>query len=201
MRAWVLLLVSAIAASPVSAQQTSDAEDARRRAQFEQRKHDFDYLLGEWSFEAQHAEWGSGGGYWTAVRLPTGNGSHILDEYRVVDDAGETIYVSSTLRAYNIVSGLWELVSADEGGGLQDFGTARKVGDEMHIEQRFGVAYGQPELWRIRYHDIRPDAFSWTADRSLNDGATWQRNYLQIEARRIGPARLLEPLTRAPAKN
>ena len=193
MRAWLLLLVGTIAASPVAAQ-TSDADDARRWAQFEERKHDFDYLLGEWRFTARSAEWGDGGGYWTAVRLPTGNGSHILDEYRVVDEASETIYVSSTLRAYNVASGLWELVSADEGGGLLDFGTARKVGDEMHIEQRFGVAYGEPELWRIRYYNIRPDGFSWTADRSLDDGATWQRNHLQIEAQRIGPARSLEPL-------
>ena len=201
MRAWLLFLVGTFAVSPTSAQVTTDADDARRRAQFEERKHDFDYLLGEWRFTTRSAVWDAGGGYWTAVRLPTGNGSHILDEYRMVDDTGETTYVSSTLRAYNAASGLWELVSADEGGGLQDFGTARRVGDEMHIEQRFGVAYGAPELWRIRYYNIRSDGFSWTADRSLDDGATWQRNHLQIEARRIGPARSLEPLARAPAGN
>jgi hypothetical protein len=51
-------------------------------------------------------------------------------------------------------------------------------------------------LWRIRYYDIRPDGFSWVADRSLDDGVTWERNYLRIEARRIGPARSLEPLAR-----
>lgn len=196
MRTWTLILTALATASPAAAQQTSDAENARRMAQFEERKHDFDYLLGEWRFDAQHAEWGAGSGYWTAVRLPTGNGSHILDEYRVVGEDGKTLYVSSTLRAYNAASGMWELVSADEGGGLQDTGTARKVGDEMHIEQRFGVAYGASDLWRIRYYNIGPDGFSWTADRSLDAGATWQRDYLQIEARRIGPARSLEPLAR-----
>jgi hypothetical protein len=90
-------------------------------------------------------EWGEASGFWTAVRLPTGEGSHILDEYRVVADGGETLYVSTTLRAFNATTRQWDLVSAERGTGLQDTGTARKVGDEMHIDQRFG-----PSLGRIR---------------------------------------------------
>lgn len=189
-----LLLVAGLTASPAWSQQTDRTE--RTDVEFEERKGDFDYLLGEWRFTAQHAEWGEGSGYWTAVRLSSGAGSHILDEYRMVGQDGETIYLSTTLRAYNQSSGLWELVSAEQGGGLQDTGTARKVGDEMHIEQRFGVASGSPSLWRIRYYDIRPDGFSWVADVSMDEGATWQREYLKIQAHRIGPARSLEPLAR-----
>jgi hypothetical protein len=73
-------------------------------------------------------------------------------------------------------------------------GTGRKVGDEMHIEQRFGVMSSQPSLWRIRYFDIGPARFSWTADRSTDDGRTWTRGYLKIEARRIGPPRTMGPI-------
>jgi hypothetical protein len=82
------------------------------------------------------------------------------------------------------------------GGGLQDTGTGQRRGSEVHIEQTFGVASGRPSRWRIRYHSIEPDRFSWVADRSTDGGVTWTPEYQKIEARRIGPARELAPLTR-----
>ncbi|MBA3885841.1 MAG: hypothetical protein H0X67_08920 [Acidobacteria bacterium] len=90
-------------------------------------------------------------------------------------------------------------IGSEPGTGLQDFGTAKRVGDEMHIEQTFGVAGGTPSIMRIRYYNIRPDAFSWAGDRSTDGGKTWGKNHLTIEARRIGPARTLP--SRAPARN
>jgi hypothetical protein len=69
----------------------------------------------------------------------------------------------------------------------------------MRIEQRFGVAAGGTSaILRIRYHDIGPDRFSWTADRSTDAGKTWVSRYQTIEARRIGAARSMGPL--APAR-
>jgi hypothetical protein len=160
-------------------------------------KGDFDYLLGDWEFTSVSKEYGKGRGYWSAVRL--GDGADILDEYRVVGDNGDTYYVSATVRSYNAALDRWELISADKGRGLHDFGTARKSGDEMHIAQTFGVMSGKPALWRIRYYNIKPDSFSWTADRSFDDGKTWEKEHLTIETRRIGAARKLPPL--APARN
>jgi hypothetical protein len=84
------------------------------------------------------------------------------------------------------------------GNGLQDMGSAHKVGAEMHLEQKFGVMSQNPSSWRIRYYDIQPDRFSWTGDRSTDGGKTWSTKHLQIEARRLGPPRLLGPL--APAR-
>lgn len=169
--------------------------DDERRADFEAHKGDFDYLLGEWEFTADSKQYGKFRGYWSAVRLDEGQ---ILDEYRVVGDKGETYYVTTTLRNYNSALGRWELIGADAGAGLQDFGTGEKVGDEIHIEQTFGVASGTPTVMRIRYFNIRPDGFSWTADRSDDGGRTWERGFQTIEARRIGPPRSLGAL--APAK-
>lgn len=197
MRRLCAFLLLALVATPPASAQAQDAasgEAERRAARLEAHKGDFDYLLGSWRFTASSKDFGEFGGYWTAVRLATGGGAHVLDEYRVVGDDGETYFASTTLRAYNAVQDVWELVSTDRGTGLQDFGTGRQVGDEMHIEQRFGVAAGKPELWRIRYYDIRPDGFSWAADRSLDGGATWERGHMTLRATRIGPARSLEPL-------
>ncbi len=190
------LLVSMAIASLLSAQASGRRTKEQIKASYEAHQGDFDYLLGDWEFTSASREFGTGRGYWSAVRLA--EGAQILDEYRVVGDSGQTYYVSSTLRAYNAVLDQWELVSAESGTGLQNVGTAHRIGTEMHIEQKFGVMSPNPSIWRIRYYDIRPDRFSWTGDRSTDGGKTWVTDFLRIEARRIGPPRSLGPL--APAK-
>ncbi|HET8644414.1 MAG TPA: hypothetical protein VFO85_02920, partial [Vicinamibacteria bacterium] len=185
-----LLAVLAAGAPPVRAQAGKTPE--QRKASLDAHKSEFDYLLGDWEFTAESKQWGKFRGLWSAVRLDEGQ---ILDECRVLGDQGETYYVTTTLRNYNAGLDRWELIGADAGGGLQDFGTARREGDEMRIEQTFGVAAGTSSKWRIRYHNIRKDGFSWTADRSTDGGKTWVTGHQTIEARRIGPPRSLPALT------
>ncbi len=190
------LLASMLAiTSTLSAQSGPKRTPEQIKASYNAHQNEFDYLLGDWEFTSISKEYGKGRGYWSAVRLAEGQ---ILDEYRIVSHSGETYYVTTTLRAYNGVLDRWELVGMDSGNGLQDMGSAHKVGAEMHIEQRFGVMSQNPSSWRIRYYDIHPDRFSWTADRSTDGGKTWTTKHMQIEVRRIGPPRLLGPL--APAR-
>jgi hypothetical protein len=193
MRHIVLALCAStlLSTSPLHPQTTTTKEQAKPSS--ESHNTDFDYLLGDWEFTAKSREHGDYRGLWSAVRLAEGQ---ILDEFRAVGDQGETYYVTSTLRNYNKAQNRWELIGADTGGGLQDFGTARRVGAEVHIEQRFGVASPRPSTMKIRYYNIQPDRFSWTGDRSIDGGKTWEKAHLQIEARRTGPARVWGPLTR-----
>jgi len=182
--------------APLTAAQPASASlEKQRAAAYAARQGDFDYLLGDWEFTAESKQYGRFNGRWSAVRLETGQ---ILDEYRVLGDDGSTVYVTSTVRSFNSAAERWELIGMDRGGGLLDFGTAERVGEEMHIEQRFGVAGGSPITMRIRYYNIRPDRFSWSADRSTDDGKTWTADFQRIEARRIGPARSLGGLAPAP---
>jgi hypothetical protein len=191
------LIVSTMAtASPLFSQAAGKRTPEQIEASFNAHKGEFDYLLGDWAFTATSKQYGKFNGYWSAVRLAEGQ---ILDEYRVVGDSGQTYYVTTTLRNYNGGLDRWDLAGADAGRGLLDVGTGRRVGTEMHIEQTFDVAGGNPSVWRIRYYNIRPDAFSWAADRSTDGGKTWVTNYQQLEARRIGPSRSLGALT-APTK-
>jgi hypothetical protein len=191
------LLASLVAITPpLRGQSTTQRTPEQIKASYDAHQGDFDYLLGDWQFAAVNRQFGTFRGYWSATRL--GDGAQILDEYRVVGDSGQTYYVTTTLRVYNAVLDQWELVSLEKGTGLQNQGTGHKVGAEMHIEQRFGVMSPNPSLWRIRYYDIGPDRFSWTADRSPDGGKTWVTGFQQLEARRIGPPRSLGPL--APAK-
>jgi len=181
-----------VAAAPARAQAKKTPDEVR--ALHEAHKGDFDYLLGDWEFTAvRKTPEGDQKfrGYWSALRLDEGQ---VLDEYRVVSDEGETWYVTTTLRNYNAFLERWELIGADAGTGLLDFGTAHKDGAEMRIEQTFGVASGNTSTWRIRYHAIQKDRFSWTADRSTDGGKTWVTAHQTIEARRIGPPRSLPAL-------
>ncbi len=43
-----------------------------------------------------HHDYGTARGYWSAVRLA--EGAQVYDEYRIVDDSDQTIYVTTTLR-------------------------------------------------------------------------------------------------------
>lgn len=183
---------------PSSGQTPARKSEEQIEASIQAHRGDFDYLLGDWEFTGTRQTPNGGQkfrGVWSAARLADGQ---VLDEYRVVGDAGETWYVTTTLRNYNAFADRWELVGASPGHGLQDFGTAQKDGADMRIEQRFGVASGSPHTWRIRYHGIQADRFSWTADRSTDGGSTWVKDYQQIEARRTGPSRSLPAL--APAR-
>jgi len=56
---------------------------------------------------------------------------------------------------------------------LHDFGTARRVDGEMHIEQKFGVAGGKTTILQIRYYNIQPGRFSWSEDRSKDDALSF----------------------------
>jgi hypothetical protein len=185
------MLVALLAAQTPARKKT----EKELQASMEAHKGDFDYLLGEWEFTTVSKEHGSGKGFWSAVRLDTGQ---ILDEFRIVGDNRETWYVTSTLRSYNAGLDRWELVGMVRGGGLQDVGTGQRMGDEVHIEQKFGVATGNVTTLRIRYYNIQPDRFSWSADRSRDSGKTWSKEDQKIEAHRIGPARSLGAL--APAR-
>jgi hypothetical protein len=189
------LLATLATIAPAAAQTPAKRTAEQIQASVEAHQNEFDYLLGDWEFTAESQQYGKFRGYWSAVRLDQGQ---ILDEYRVVGDADETYYVTSTLRNFNGALDRWELIGTHPGNGLLDFGTARKAGAEMHIEQTFGVAAGEPSTWRIRYHDIQADRFSWTADRSTDGGKTWTKGFQTIAARRTGPSRSLPAL--APAK-
>jgi hypothetical protein len=189
----LVIAITLAAASHLQAQTPPPKRSPEQiQASYAAHKGEFDYLLGDWEFTATSQQYGKFHGLWSAVRLDEGQ---ILDEYRVVGDEGETYYVTTTLRNWNGALDRWELIGANGGAGLLDFGTGHWDGKEMKIEQTFGVAAQTPSTLRIRYFDIAPDKFSWVADRSTDGGKTWTKNFQQIAAKRIGPPRSLPALT------
>ena len=188
----ILVLVLALATTAIG-QTPSKKTPEQLQALFDQHKGDFDYLLGDWQFTADNKQYGKSNGRWSAVRLATGQ---ILDEYRLVDDKGATFYVTATIRNYDVAHDRWELIGMDDRNGLQDFGAAQRMGPEMRIEQKFGVSSGSPTIMRIRYYNITANSFSWAGDQSTDNGKTWVKDHIRIEAKRIGPARTLPQLAK-----
>src|SRR2546430_17601368 len=102
------LLVSMAIASLLSAQASGRRTKEQIKASYEAHQGDFDYLLGDWAFTSVSREFGTGRGYWSAVRLA--ESAPILDENRVVGASGQTYYASSTFRADNALLEKWEPV-------------------------------------------------------------------------------------------
>src|SRR6266850_2990204 len=125
----MLMAITPLLSAQTAARRTPD----QMKASYEAHQGDFDYLLGDWEFTSNNQQFGKGRGYWSAVRLETGQ---VMDEYRIVGDNGETYYVTATMRSYNPAIDQWELVSIEKGAGLQNIGTGRREGDEMRIEQK-----------------------------------------------------------------
>ncbi|MGZ7032736.1 MAG: hypothetical protein ACXVIJ_12285, partial [Thermoanaerobaculia bacterium] len=177
-----------IVTTPLLPQSTTQQPQDPIKARVEAHRGDFDYLLGDWEFTYDNQQYGKGRGYWSAARL--GDEGPVVDEFRIVGDAGETYYVTRTLRAYNAALDQWDLVSTEGGSGLQNIGTGHRNGGQVSIEQKFGAG-DKASVLRIRSSDIGPDHFSWASDRSTDGGKTWVTRFQTLEAHRIGPPRTI----------
>jgi hypothetical protein len=177
----VAMSVAFLHPAPVSGQ-GAGSRDAALKAALEAHLHDFDYLLGDWSFVATNRKGGTFHGHWTAERLP---GGQILDEFRIEDASGA--HSVFTVRAYNAALGRWDVVTLNRVAGLGHMGTAQRVGNEIVANQNIGSEDAHPSVWHVRYHDIGPSHFTWDADQSADGGKTWDRDFMTIRASRVGP--------------
>lgn len=184
----VAISVTLAVPAAAGAQQTTD-RDAALRAALESHQHEFDYLLGDWSFVAKNRHGDSFHGHWTAERLP---GGQILDEFRIESPSG--VHSIFTVRAYNAALGRWDIVTLNRVAGLGHVGTAKRFGNEIVGDQNIGSEDAHPSVWHIRYHDISTSRFLWDADQSSDGGKSWDRDFMTIEARRVGPARMFGSL-------
>jgi len=138
----------------------------------------FDYLLGDWEFTSVSRDFGAGRGYWSAVR-PSPRGRRSWMSTGVVGDSGQTYYASATLRAYNAVLDRWELVSAEQGNGLQNVGTAHKGRAEMAHRAEVRRDESPPVALAHPPTTISAGASPGPANRRTDGGKTWTAQWLR----------------------
>lgn len=174
---------------------------AQRRATSELRRavapapseHDFDFLLGSWTFVADSKNPASPPhypGHWMALR--SGSGTVVEDDYHVVNDSGdvvtyrghayqpgETIFLGVTYRAFDAKTKRWTTAFVQPPAAKWSLGTAWRDGDVMR------EAPSEPASnSRARFYDIEPDHFTWSFDVSKDSGKTWIEDYVIVHAHR-----------------
>jgi len=176
------VLVTLLSTAPLAAQ----SADTTRRGT----PHDFDFLEGKWNVVYNNSQPGippNVRGVWTAEKQA--DGRVLADEFRLMDNEGRTAALGMTYRAFDHVRQQWDmryvaLVITGPDGSVRLPAqwaeiTAWRDGNTMRVDQR-----GGGRRLRITYYDISPKHFSWKADVSTDDGATWRQNQIRIEATR-----------------
>ncbi len=168
----VAFLLAAGLATPAS-QARSSAEE-------------FNFFLGHWSIESLDIR--PDGTYAKTRALSHAyaflDGTAIMDEWRSLDGSDKVIFRGASFRTYLPGDRSWQILWMMSGVQGQTVIQARKVGDEIHMEGK-GEDPGGRFLERARYHDITPNGYRFSMDRSYDGGATWISPFNEFTATRI----------------
>jgi hypothetical protein len=166
--------------------------DVRPARSTEGSAHDFDFMLGSWTFAGVSTNPNYPAhfrGRWTAER--SGDNALIEDDYRVVDDSaevkyggrtyrpGETIYLGVTYCAFDATTKRWATAFVQPPGATWSLGTAWRDGEMI----REAPSDGSPSS-RSRFYEIGPNHFAWSFDVSRDSGKTWLADVIRVEATR-----------------
>ncbi len=160
---------ASLATAPVPAGRTDEPGEGR---------HDFDFFHGRWTVHNRRLkERHAGSNDWiefpaTLDCRPLLGGLGNIDEYRSADVHG------LTLRLFDPRQRLWSdrWASARDGllglpaHGRFENGVGRFVGEDSDGRRRI--------LSRAQWLDITANAFVWEQAASLDDGATWETNWI-----------------------
>ena len=151
----------------------------------------FDFLLGQWELEVHPKVSGLVAmihgtprlvGTWKAWRAAHGLG--IEDEMRIVDASGNPISLTRAQRVYAVAEGVWNISGHDVTRGRTSDAKGKWLDGEMHVDGHFTDAGGKI-LTRTRFYGITADAFHMLQDRSTDNGQTWEKGSLTIDAKRV----------------
>jgi hypothetical protein len=140
---------------------------------------DYDFLVGTWRFHFQQRKDDgtyepSRPGTWTVRRIH--DGLVIEDVWRLDGSDNPTV----TYRIWDSALERWRLQGFRPRTGIWEPGLSWSDPDHRYVVQTFDETL----LARIRYYEIRPDAFRWRADGSLDGGRTWTLDWWKMDVAR-----------------
>lgn len=184
------LLVACLAVPSVAVAQHGPTATGAASAPAEGKQHDF--LVGQWELTVKVpavtlAERMHGVpkmvGSWKAWRAFDGYG--VEDELRITDASGNPITLVHSLRFYDRTARQWAITALDVYRGKVSSFTASWNKGSMEQESRGTDAEGKPYLARAAFSDITPTSFQFRQDMSYDNGKSWKKNTLIIEATRV----------------
>jgi hypothetical protein len=152
----------------------------------------FDFLVGRWELVAEPqvsalAALVHGApklpGTWKAWRGFDGFG--IEDEMRITDKSGNPLALSSSVRIYDRTARHWSCSTVDVYRSHFQSATAEWKDGRMMVNARGTGADGRAFVSRSWFFDIRRDSFRWQQDVSYDEGRTWTKAKLKVEAKRV----------------
>jgi hypothetical protein len=163
----------------------------------------FAFLIGKWRCDArvkgEDGTWQPYQATWVGRYILDGNA--IADEYRMTNQKGEVIVHGMNFRSYSVEKKTWVIRWLNATGafwlelGPEKLGGVRVdpktitfnfidtfAQDAAREAERIGIK-SQPTLTRVTFSNISDSRFTWSCERSLDQGKTWAE-FMVIEAHR-----------------
>jgi hypothetical protein len=122
-------------------------------------------------------------GTWKGWRALDGFG--VEDDLSVTDLTGNPKLFAHAVRYFDAEQKRWSMSTIDVYRGVFSTSTGEWK-DNAFVAMAHGTdVEGKVYASRARYYDITPTSFRYRADRSYDEGRTWDEGILSIEAKRV----------------
>jgi hypothetical protein len=148
----------------------------------------FAFIIGNWRCEArlkgEDGTWRPYQATWVARYIL--DGYVIADEYRMTDQTGELILNGMNFRSYSVEKKTWVMRWLNATGFWLELGPENLGGVRVSpksITFNFIDTFAPDAATRATFSNISESHFTWTGERSLDQGKTWAE-FMVIEAHR-----------------
>jgi hypothetical protein len=184
----VLTVAATVAAAQLAGQEPGKPATT---AHVRDGQHDFDFLLGRWTFHLRRLEkpltgsttWRAFDG--TAWCRPVLGGRAQIDEISLDGPAGKV--EGLTLRTYNPLSGQWSLHWANVKDGLVGVPTVGGFENGRGEFYNMETFAGRVILVRYVWSDVTPTSAHFEQAFSTDGGKTWETNWITDQVRVPSP--------------
>jgi hypothetical protein len=153
--------------------------------------HQFDFLVGRWEVSGEVKVGGlialihgtpKLAGTWKAWRAADGG---IEDELKLTDASGNPAAALHSRRNFSRNENCWKISGRDDNSGNVPPATARWQGSEMLILSSDANQEGKRYQTRTHYDAITATSFRMVQDRSYDEGKTWEKGVVTLNAHRV----------------
>lgn len=152
----------------------------------------FDFFIGQWELVVKPAATTLAArihgapkllGSWKAWRTLEGWG--VDDELRITDASGNPAALTHALRVYDATAKKWNSTGVDAYRGVVSGSTGEFRDGKMILNGRGTDPEGKAYWSRSTFSDITPKSFTYTQERSFDEGKSWSAPAITIEAKRV----------------